>query len=98
MRLAFLSMAITEGLVAVVGVWALHLSLGASVLLGEILAPTDPIPRLPPFLFLGNRFLVPHRAYTDIAFIAFVRVRTRNRVMSKVRQSNKEPKKHPLLT
>jgi NhaP-type Na+/H+ or K+/H+ antiporter len=36
-------MAITVGLVAVVGVWALHLSLGASVLLGGILAPTDPV-------------------------------------------------------
>lgn len=42
-RLAFLSMAITVGLIAAVGVWALHLSLGASVLLGGILAPTDPV-------------------------------------------------------
>jgi NhaP-type Na+/H+ or K+/H+ antiporter len=43
LRLAFLSMAITVGLIAAVGVWALDLSLGAAVLLGAILAPTDPV-------------------------------------------------------
>ncbi|MCW3481075.1 cation:proton antiporter [Neisseriaceae bacterium JH1-16] len=43
LRLAFLSMAITVGLIAVVGVWGLGLSLGAAVLLGGILAPTDPV-------------------------------------------------------
>jgi NhaP-type Na+/H+ or K+/H+ antiporter len=42
-RLAFLSMALTVGLVAVVGVWGLGLSVGAAVLLGAILAPTDPV-------------------------------------------------------
>jgi NhaP-type Na+/H+ or K+/H+ antiporter len=43
LRLAFPSMAITVGLVAVVGVWGLGLSLGEAVLLGGILAPTDPV-------------------------------------------------------
>ena len=43
LRLAFPSMAITVGLIAVVGVWGLDLSLGAAVLLGGILAPTDPV-------------------------------------------------------
>jgi len=43
LRLAFISMAITVGLIAAVGVWGLHLSLGAAVLLGAILAPTDPV-------------------------------------------------------
>ena len=42
-RLASLSMMITVGLVAVVGVVALGLPLGAAVLLGAILAPTDPV-------------------------------------------------------
>ncbi len=41
--LAFPSMAITVGLIAIVGVWALNLPLGAAVLLGGILAPTDPV-------------------------------------------------------
>jgi NhaP-type Na+/H+ or K+/H+ antiporter len=41
--LAFVSMAITVGLIALVAVWGLHLSLGAAVLLGAILAPTDPV-------------------------------------------------------
>lgn len=41
--LAFPVMAITVGLVAVVGVWFMDLSLGAAVLLGAILAPTDPV-------------------------------------------------------
>jgi NhaP-type Na+/H+ or K+/H+ antiporter len=43
LRLAFVSMAITVGLIAAVGVWGLGLSLGAAVLLGGILAPTDPV-------------------------------------------------------
>ena len=43
LRLAFVSMALTVGLIAVVGVWGLGLSLGAAVLLGAILAPTDPV-------------------------------------------------------
>jgi len=43
LRLAFPSMAITVGLIAVVGVWGLGLSLGEAVLLGGILAPTDPV-------------------------------------------------------
>jgi NhaP-type Na+/H+ or K+/H+ antiporter len=42
-RLATLSMAITVGLVAVVGVVALGLPLGAAILLGAIVAPTDPV-------------------------------------------------------
>jgi NhaP-type Na+/H+ or K+/H+ antiporter len=43
LRLAFISMAMTVGLIAAVGVWGLGLSLGAAVLLGAILAPTDPV-------------------------------------------------------
>ena len=42
-RLAVLSMAITVGLIAVTGVWLLGLSIGAAVLLGAIIAPTDPV-------------------------------------------------------
>ncbi|HYO56713.1 cation:proton antiporter [Archangium sp.] len=42
-RLAFLAMALTVGLVAAVGVWWLGLPLGAAVLLGAVLAPTDPV-------------------------------------------------------
>ena len=42
-RLATLSMAITVGLVAAVGVFALGLPVGVAVLLGAILAPTDPV-------------------------------------------------------
>lgn len=42
-RLAFVSMAITVGLIAAVGVWLLQLPLGAAVILGAILAPTDPV-------------------------------------------------------
>ena len=42
-RLAVVSMALTVGLVAVLGVWGLGLSLGAAVLLGGILAPIDPV-------------------------------------------------------
>ena len=41
--LAFGSMAATVGLITLVGVWALHLPWGAAVLLGAILAPTDPV-------------------------------------------------------
>ena len=43
LRLAFPSMAITVGLVTLIGVWWLNLPLGAAVLLGGILAPTDPV-------------------------------------------------------
>lgn len=43
LRLAFISMGITVGLIAAIGVWGLGLSLGAAVLLGAILAPTDPV-------------------------------------------------------
>ena len=42
-RLAFLSMAITVGLIAVVGVYGLGLPWGAAVLLGAVLSPTDPV-------------------------------------------------------
>src|SRR5512134_2446628 len=42
-RLASLSMAITVGLIALIGVWGLNMPLGAAVLLGAILAPTDPV-------------------------------------------------------
>ncbi len=42
-RLAFASMTITVGLIAVTGVLGLGLPLGAAVLLGAILAPTDPV-------------------------------------------------------
>ena len=42
-RLATVSMVITVALVALVGMFALGLSLGAAVLLGAILAPTDPV-------------------------------------------------------
>lgn len=43
LRLAFVSMALTVGLIALVGVFWLALPLGAAVLLGGILAPTDPV-------------------------------------------------------
>jgi len=43
LRLAFLSMALTVALIAVVGIFALGLPPGAAVLLGAILAPTDPV-------------------------------------------------------
>ena len=42
-RLAFVSMTISVVLVAIAGVVGLGLSLGAAVLLGAILAPTDPV-------------------------------------------------------
>ncbi|WP_203235096.1 cation:proton antiporter [Rariglobus hedericola] len=41
--LAFGSMTVTVGLITVTGMWALNLPLGAAVLLGAILAPTDPV-------------------------------------------------------
>jgi NhaP-type Na+/H+ or K+/H+ antiporter len=43
LRLAFVSMAAMVAMVAAVGVWLLELPLGAAVLLGAILAPTDPV-------------------------------------------------------
>ncbi|HST60345.1 MAG TPA: cation:proton antiporter [Longimicrobium sp.] len=42
-RLATVSMVVTVGLITLVGVWAMGLSLGAAVLLGAVLAPTDPV-------------------------------------------------------
>lgn len=42
-RLAFVSMAAMVAMVAAIGVWLLGLSPGAAVLLGAILAPTDPV-------------------------------------------------------
>ncbi|HYP21557.1 MAG TPA: cation:proton antiporter, partial [Chloroflexia bacterium] len=42
-RLAFLSMTITVGLITLVGVAVLGLPVGVAVLLGAILAPTDPV-------------------------------------------------------
>ncbi len=41
--LAFVSMVLTVALVAVAGVWLLAMPLGAAILLGAILAPTDPV-------------------------------------------------------
>lgn len=43
LRLALISMTITIGLVTLVGYYWLGLSLGAAVLLGAFLAPTDPV-------------------------------------------------------
>jgi NhaP-type Na+/H+ or K+/H+ antiporter len=43
LRLAFVSMAITVALIAAIGVLLLDLPLGAAILLGGILAPTDPV-------------------------------------------------------
>jgi NhaP-type Na+/H+ or K+/H+ antiporter len=43
LRLASISMVITVGLIAAVGVVGLGLPLGAAILLGAILAPTDPV-------------------------------------------------------
>lgn len=42
-RLAFVSMAAMVAMVAAVGVWTLDLPVGAAILLGAILAPTDPV-------------------------------------------------------
>jgi NhaP-type Na+/H+ or K+/H+ antiporter len=43
LRLALVSMPVTVGLVALIGVVGLNLPLGGAVLLGAILAPTDPV-------------------------------------------------------
>lgn len=43
LRLVLVSMTVTVGLIAVIGVYALELPLGAAILLGGILAPTDPV-------------------------------------------------------
>ncbi len=43
LRLALLSMLLTVALITAIGVWGLGLPLGAAVLLGGILAPTDPV-------------------------------------------------------
>jgi len=43
LRLASVSMILTVGMVALAGVYMLKLPLGAAVLLGAILAPTDPV-------------------------------------------------------
>jgi len=43
LRLAFGTMALMVALITAVGVWLLALPLGAAVLLGAILAPTDPV-------------------------------------------------------
>jgi sodium/hydrogen antiporter len=42
-RLAFVSMTLTVALISAVAIWGLGLSPGAAVLLGAILAPTDPV-------------------------------------------------------
>ncbi|HEX2188101.1 MAG TPA: sodium:proton antiporter [Longimicrobiaceae bacterium] len=42
-RLAFLSMTVTVGLIALAGTLLMGLPLGAAVLLGAVLAPTDPV-------------------------------------------------------
>ena len=43
LRLAVLSMLLTVAMITAIGVWGLGLPLGAAVLLGGILAPTDPV-------------------------------------------------------
>ena len=43
LRLAFGSMTLTVTMIALAGVFLLHLPLGAAILLGAILAPTDPV-------------------------------------------------------
>ncbi len=43
LRLALISMLLTIALITAAGVWGLGLSLGAALLLGAILAPTDPV-------------------------------------------------------
>lgn len=42
-RLAFISMTLTVAMIVLIGMFGLGLSLGAAVLLGGILAPTDPV-------------------------------------------------------
>ncbi len=44
LRLAFVSMTRTVALIAAVGVLGLGLPVGSAILLGAILAPTDPVP------------------------------------------------------
>jgi NhaP-type Na+/H+ or K+/H+ antiporter len=43
LRLAFGAMTLTVGMIALAGVFLLHLPWGAAILLGAILAPTDPV-------------------------------------------------------
>jgi NhaP-type Na+/H+ or K+/H+ antiporter len=43
LRLAFVSMTLTVGLITLAGVYGLGLQLGAAILLGAVLAPTDPV-------------------------------------------------------
>jgi len=43
LRLAFISMALTVGMMTLAGVYLLHLPLGAAIILGAILSPTDPV-------------------------------------------------------
>ena len=43
LRLAFISMTVTVGLIALAGVMLLNLPLGSAIILGAILAPTDPV-------------------------------------------------------
>lgn len=43
LRLTFVSMALTVGLIAAIGFFVLNLPLGVAILLGGILAPTDPV-------------------------------------------------------
>ena len=43
LRLAFVSMSLTVGMIVLIGIFGLGLPLGAAVLLGGILAPTDPV-------------------------------------------------------
>jgi NhaP-type Na+/H+ or K+/H+ antiporter len=56
-RLAFVSMTVTVILIALVGTWGLGLPLAAAVLLGAILAPTDPV--------LASDVQVEHPSDTD---------------------------------
>ena len=43
LRLVLISMTVTVGLIALIGVYGLGLPVGAAILLGGILAPTDPV-------------------------------------------------------
>jgi len=43
LRLAFVSMTLAVGLIALVGIFVLDMPIGAAILLGGILAPTDPV-------------------------------------------------------
>jgi sodium/hydrogen antiporter len=43
LRLVLISMTVTVGLIVLIGVFGLGLSVGAAILLGGILAPTDPV-------------------------------------------------------